>query len=328
MKTVTRRGFLGSTAGALGVAALADAANHAAVAADAQPENAATPQEPGASEKGIRVGMLTAPFGDKPLIEVLDFAKKARISCLEAVADPGSKHIDPVTFGKAKADEVRQMLAERKLEISGLSCFLDPCQPGHTEQFQNHVRKMVDAAVLLGVPTLCMQTGLPLPNMSRIDQIKRVVPKVFAPIVAYAKDKGIKIAIENWFETCLQGIDTFECLLETIKDENFGLNYDPSHLVHQECNYLLPVSLFGKRIFHTHAKDTLVDVEVRARVGIYGHGWWRYVVPGSGNIRWGEYINHLRTNGYQGVMSIENEDSALSREKGFVLAARHLAQFC
>ena len=187
---------------------------------------------------------------------------------------------------------------------------------------------MVDAAVLLGVPTLCMQTGMPLPNMSRINQIKQVVPKVYAPIIAYAKEKGIKIAIENWFETCLQGIDTFECLLDTIKDDNFGLNYDPSHLVHQQCNHLLPVTLFGKRIFHSHAKDTLVDVEVRARVGIYGHGWWRYVIPGSGSIHWGEYINHLRMNGYSGVLSIEHEDSALSREKGFVLAARHLAQFC
>ena len=67
----------------------------------------------------------------------------------------------------------------------------------------------------LGVPTLCMQTGMPLPNMTKIDQIKQVVSKVYAPIIAYAKDKGIKIAIENWFETCLQGIDTFECLLET-----------------------------------------------------------------------------------------------------------------
>jgi sugar phosphate isomerase/epimerase len=95
---------------------------------------------------------------------------------------------------------------------------------------------MVDAAVRLGVPTLCMQTGMPLPNMSRIAQIKQVVSRVYAPIVADAKDKGIKIAFENWFETCLQGIDTFECLLETIPDDNFGLNYDPSHLVHQEIN--------------------------------------------------------------------------------------------
>ena len=86
--------------------------------------------------------------------------------------------------------------------------------------------------------------------------------------------------------------------------------------------------MFGKRIFHTHAKDTLIDAEAKAHVGIYGHGWWRYVIPGSGAIRWGEYINHLRNAGYQGVLSIEHEDSAVSREKGFILGARHLGQFC
>ena len=326
MKTVTRRGFLGSTAGALGVAALSETANMTAAAADGQSENTEARQD--VRRKGVRVGMLTVPFGDKPLVEVLDFARSAGISCLEVAADPGSKHIDPGTLDAAKAEQVKQMLAERKLEISGLACFMDPCQPGASEKFQNHARKMVDAAVLLGVPTLCMQTGMPLPNMGRINQIRQVVPKVYAPIIAYAKDKGIKIAIENWFETCLQGIDTFECLLETIKDDNFGLNYDPSHLVHQQCNHLLPVTLFGKRIFHSHAKDTLVDVETRAHVGIYGHGWWRYVIPGSGSIHWGEYINHLRMSGYSGVLSIEHEDAALSREQGFVLAARHLAQFC
>ncbi len=328
MQTTTRRNFLGSTAGAIGVAALAEAMNLQGARAAEPPEANAARQEPNGRPQGLRIGMLTAPFGDKPLREVLDFARSAGIPCLEVVADAGSKHIDPALLDAAKADAIKRMLAERKLEITGLACFADACQPGAQETFQSHARKMVDAAVLLGVPTLCMQTGMPLPNMSRIDQIRKIVPKVYAPVIAYAKEKGIKIAIENWFETCLQGIDTFECLFETIKDDNFGLNYDPSHLVHQECNHLLPVTMFGKRIFHSHAKDTLVDAEVRARVGIYGRGWWRYVVPGSGSIKWGEYINHLRANGYKGVLSIEHEDSALSREQGFILAARHLAQFC
>ncbi len=327
MQTVTRRGFLGSTAGALG-AALGEAASPTLAAADAGSPTAETQTKALRKEQGIRIGMLTAPFGDKPLVDVLDFAKRANIGSLEVVADPGSRHLDPEGFDEAKAEQVRQMLAERQLEISGLASFGDACQPGGSEKFERHVRKMVDAAVLLGVPTLCLQTGMPLPNMSRIQQIKQVVGKVYAPIVAYAKGRGIRIAIENWFETCLQGIDTFECLFETIPDDHFGLNYDPSHLVHQECNHLLPVRMFGRRIFHTHAKDTLVDVEARSHVGIYGRGWWRYVIPGSGSIHWGEYINHLRMAGYGGVLSIEHEDSALSREAGFVLAAGHLAQFC
>ena len=86
--------------------------------------------------------------------------------------------------------------------------------------------------------------------------------------------------------------------------------------------------MFPKRIFHTHAKDCLVDEGARAHMGIYAEGWWRYAVPGFGNINWGEYTSHLRANGYKGVMSIEHEDAALGREKGFILGARYLEQFC
>jgi len=120
MRTVTRRGFLGSSAGVIGVAALGGTANRTLAAAAGQQEMTDARQDLVGREKGIRVGMLTAPFGDQSLVAVLDFAKKAGIPCLEVVADPGSKHIDPATFDAAKADAVKQMLAERKLEISGL----------------------------------------------------------------------------------------------------------------------------------------------------------------------------------------------------------------
>jgi hypothetical protein len=120
MHTITRRGFLSSTAGAIGIAALSEAAIRMAASAAEQTNTTEASSESPRRGKGMRVGMLTAPFGDKPLVEVLDFAKSAGIPCLEVVADAGSKHIDPATFNAAKADEVKRMLAERKLEISGL----------------------------------------------------------------------------------------------------------------------------------------------------------------------------------------------------------------
>ena len=86
--------------------------------------------------------------------------------------------------------------------------------------------------------------------------------------------------------------------------------------------------MFAKRIFHTHAKDTLVNRALRARVGILAAGWWRYCIPGFGNINWGEYTSHLRANGYDGVLSIEHEDECQTREDGFMRGAWHLEQFC
>ena len=214
------------------------------------------------------------------------------------------------------------------MEISSLAYYANATDPKHGKEVLAHTLKTIDAAALLGVPTVCLLAGWPVAGMSKIDTIRKVLPKMFKPILTHARKKKVNIALENYFETCLQGLDTFECLAESIPDDNFGLNYDPSHLYHQECDYLLPISLFGKRIFHTHAKDILVNRALRAKVGIYGSGWWRYVIPGFGHIHWGEYISHLRANGYDGVLSIEHEDGAQSRETGFARGLWHLEQFC
>jgi sugar phosphate isomerase/epimerase len=60
------------------------------------------------------------------------------------------------------------------------------------------------------------------------------------------------------------------------------------------------------------------------RVGFGGNGWWRYVLPGYGRIRWGEFITTLRQVGYDDVLSIEHEDDAFRPEEGFFKSARYL----
>ena len=55
-----------------------------------------------------------------------------------------------------------------------------------------------------------------------------------------------------------------------------------------------------------------------------GEGWWRYVLPGYGRIRWGEFIRLLRQVGYDDVLSIEHEDAAFPAQEGFSKAARYL----
>ncbi len=277
----------------------------------------------------MKVGMLTVPFAAEPLETVLEFAETASIPCLEMAAGPGSRHIDPTKFTAAKAKKLIAALEERALEISSLGYYtIDITRPDKVREVQRNAKLAIDAAVKLGVPTVCMLSGFPAPGMSKLDTIRNVLPKAFRPILTHARKKGVNIALENWFQTCLQGLDTFEALFDAIPDENFGLNYDPSHLFHQECDHLLPVSLYANRIFHVHAKDTLIDRALRARVGIYGGGWWRYVIPGFGHIDWGEFISHLRMNGYDGVLSIEHEDAAQEREEGFMRGAWHLEQFC
>src|SRR5690606_10816470 len=190
----------------------------------------------------------------------------------------GSKHLDPMKAGVKDLDRVREQVERKNLEITSLTCYANTTDPQEMKNIQAWAKKTIDAAARLDVPVVCMLAGMPVDGMSKLETIRKVVPKAFKPILQHAAKKNINIALENWFATCLQGIDTFEALFEAVADENFGLNYDPSHLLHQECDYFLPVSMFPERIFHTHAKDTYIDHAKRARVGVYGDGWWRYVI--------------------------------------------------
>ncbi len=275
------------------------------------------------------IGILTAPLSNYSLEEVFDLIEDSLIDSLEIPAHPGSRHLDAVKLTPTRRKEILNMVEERMLSISSLCYYTcDISNPSKIAQTQGIAKKVIDAAAALEVPVVCMLTGFAAPGMTKLETIEKVLPRAFKPILAHADKKGIKIAVENWFQTCLQGIDTFEALFKAIPNENFGLNYDPSHLVHQGCDHLEPISMFRDRIFHTHAKDTLIDYAKRARCGVYADGWWRYVIPGYGRINWGEYIGTLLHNGYNGVLSIEHEDDAFEALPGFFFGANHLAQYC
>jgi sugar phosphate isomerase/epimerase len=324
MNSLSRRTFIGTTAGAVSAASLASLGAATLTSTAAGAESSAEGKKP----KDIRTGMLTAPLRDLPFEEVLNMAQRCHIAALEVVAEPGHPHIDPTTLDPAQAEAVKQKLGERGLEISALSNYMDTTAPGKAAEVQDIMKKTIDAAALLGVPAICVGLGMPVGGRSKLQMIKEVIPGLFRPILDHAKEKGIHVAVENWFETNLQGLDTLDCLMETVPDENFGFNYDPSHLVHQQCDYLAPITMFAKRIFHTHAKDTLVNERRRAWVGVLGHGWWRYAIPGFGNINWGQYVGNLRDVGYKGVLSIEHEDDTFGPEEGFRHGANYLNQFC
>src|SRR5439155_1925392 len=102
--------------------------------------------------------------------------------------------------------------------------------------------------------------------------------KVFPPINNFAAQHKVKVAIENcpmifssdeWpgGRNLAYSPAIWRQMFELIPDENFGLNFDPSHLVWQFIDYTRAVREFRPRIFHVHAKDMEID-----RDGLYENG--------------------------------------------------------
>lgn len=275
----------------------------------------------------MQVGILTTPFGNEPLENVIAFAGANGFDALEVASGPGARHIDTASLSDGRVSEIRKLLDDNKLVISSLAWYTNMTDPEGREQRATSFRQVVDAAQKLGVGVVCTLAGFPVAGKDKFQTIEEDASVVFPPLVEYAASKGINVALENYFATNIQGLAHFDKMFDVVPHENFGLNFDPSHLMWQGIDYCAAVDRFAKRVFHTHAKDTEVREDKLEYLGNQMGGWWRYVIPGFGRVKWGEYIAALRRNGYNGVLSIEHEDGALGREEGFIKGKNYLRLF-
>lgn len=275
----------------------------------------------------MQVGMLTAPFGNEPLENIIAFAGANGIEALEIACGPGAAQIDVTNLTDARVSEIKKMLDDNKVSVSSLAWYTNMTDVNGREETAENFRLLIDCAEKLGVRVVCTLAGMPVVGKDKFKTIEEDASIVFPPLVEYAGSKGIKVALENWYATNIQGLAHFDKMFQVVPNENFGLNYDPSHLLWQGIDYIAGVDRFAKRIFHTHAKDCEVRDDKLAYLGNQMGGWWRYVIPGHGRVKWGEYIAALRRNGYNGVLSIEHEDGSLGREEGFIIGKNYLKMF-
>jgi sugar phosphate isomerase/epimerase len=271
------------------------------------------------------VGLLTAPLRKRSLSEVIPWAAAQGLHGLEIDVTPGA-HLDASTVGDAELERIQELLATHEIHISSLACYVLLTGAGAERgaAARQTLEHAIHLAARLGVDTVCTLAGFPAEGKDRACTIAEDLPAAFRPLLDLAGQQGVRLALENWFQTNIQHLDHWRAVFDALPDAHFGLNFDPSHLDWQGIDVTAAVREFSARIFHVHAKDVAIDPTKLARVGYLGDGWWRYVLPGYGRIRWGEFITQLRLAGYDGVLSIEHEDAAFPAEEGFVKAARYL----
>ncbi|HOJ31371.1 MAG TPA: sugar phosphate isomerase/epimerase [bacterium] len=277
----------------------------------------------------MEIGFLTAPFGKQNLEAVLNFAKDNGFQKVEILSVPGAGHIAPDQVLADSGKKLNELFHQTGVNPSSYACYtnvLDP-DPKRRQLIKKHLENLILVAELTDVDVVCTIAGMPVSGKTKMQTIEQDAAPYFQDLCSFAAKHRVKIALENWFETNIQHLDHWQKLFQLVPSPNFGLNFDPSHLVHQGIDYLSAVDEFANRIFHTHAKDCEIKKHVLRRVGNREKGWWRYVVPGFGVIRWGEYISRLRKAGYNGVLSIEHEDSAVGLEEGFIIGEKYLSQF-
>jgi sugar phosphate isomerase/epimerase len=163
--------------------------------------------------------------------------------------------------------------------------------------------------------------------------------------VKHAEQKKVRIGIENcpmlfsgdeWpgGKNLAFSPAVWRRMFQLIPSSSFGLNYDPSHLVWQQMDYLRPIQEFKQRIFHVHIKDAKILPDRLAEVGILAAPleYHSPKLPGLGDVNWGKFFSALTDIRYEGAACIEVEDRAFegsleSRQASLVQSRNYVKQF-
>lgn len=192
--------------------------------------------------------------------------------------------------------------------------------------------KTAQAAKLMGVDVVNGFTGsavwhmlyfFPPTSQDDINKGYDDFARRWRPIFDAFQEQGVRFALEVHPTEIAYDIITMQRALEAVdRHPAFGINFDPSHLVHQFIDPVELINAFPDRIFHVHVKDTRLALNGRSSIlsshldfGDHRRGW-DFVSPGHGDVEWDPIIRALNRIGYQGPLSIEWEDTGMSRDWG------------
>ncbi len=302
----------------------------------------------------MKLGFVSAILPDLSLGEVLRFAAEEGFECVELMSWPmgkaerryaGVTHVEADGFTKSEAARVADLAADAGVAISALGYYPNILCPdaGESRVYVTHLKRVIRAAEMLGLDRVNTFVGRDWTKS--VDDNWPRFRKVWPGIVKHAEDHGVRIGIENcpmlfsadeWpgGKNLAHSPAVWRRMFEEIPSKSFGLNYDPSHLLWQQMDYVKPLWEFADRIFHAHAKDVRVDRGKLDDEGILALPLAYHCpkLPGLGEIDWGRFVSVLGDVGYDGPLCIEVEDRAYeatleTRKAALRQAARYLRNF-
>jgi sugar phosphate isomerase/epimerase len=297
----------------------------------------------------MKLGMLNVPFAGLSLENMLQYLNKLGVQAIELGSGgfTNDAHCKPaeLLMDRHKATELKKMIEAYGMTISALSCHGNPVHPNENiaKAAHNTYVDTIKLAEVLGVDTVVTFSGCPGGSEQdvRPNWVTCPWPPEFSEVLSYqwneklipywqkaariAEDSGVRVAIEMHPGFCVYNTETMLRLHEAAGNA-VGANFDPSHLFWQGMDHVAAIRELGDVIYYVHAKDCRID-----RINVEKHGIldtkhysdevhrsWVFCTVGYGhNDRvWKEIIASLRMAGYDGVLSIEHEDSLMSVNEG------------
>ena len=302
----------------------------------------------------IKLGFVSAILAEQTFEEVVSFAGATGYACVEVMCWPmgkaerryaGVTHINVGRLSKTRIDEINSILSQNGVAISALGYYPNPLEADrqNSGRYVAHLKKVIDAANKLGLKNV--NTFIGRDHTQNIEDNFKRFKRVWPAIIRHAEKRDVKIGIENcpmfftndeWpgGKNLASSPAIWRRMFEEIPSANFGLNYDPSHLVWQFMDYIKPIYEFQDRIFHVHIKDAKVLRDELDNVGVLANPleFHRPKLPGLGDVDWGKFFSALTDVGYKGAACVEVEDRSYEgslkvRKKSLVQSREYLKQF-
>jgi sugar phosphate isomerase/epimerase len=280
----------------------------------------------------MKLGFVSAILPDLDLEAVLAFARDTGFETVEVMCWPvgkaerryaGVTHIDVSDLGAAEAKRVHALCDTYKVQLSALGYYPNPLVADEREAavYIEHLKKVITASAALGLNQV--NTFIGRDPVRSVSDNWRLVEERWPSVISHAEKSGVRIGIENcpmYFtqdewpggKNLAVSPKLWRELFHRLPSRALGLNYDPSHLVWQQMDYVAPLREFAERIYHVHAKDARVDRKKLDDVGILATPLEFHdpKLPGGGDIDWKRFLGVLGETGYRGPVCIELEDRA------------------
>jgi len=279
---------------------------------------------------------------------LIDAASRLGFKCVEVACWPrgeserryaGVSHIDVQNLTEEDAEYIKEYCRDREIEISSLAYYPNTIgnNPEQRKKNVDHLLKVIEASAKLDINMVTTFIGRD--QNKNVEENMELFKEVWPPIVRFAEEKGVKIAIENcpmlfgkeqWpgGQNLFTSPKIWRELFGIIPSKNFGINIDPSHFIWQMMDYIAPIYEFKDRIFHVHFKDIKIHQDKLKDVGImaYPLEYMSPKLPGLGDVKWDAYVSALTDIGYDGYACIEVEDRAFETSDERVLDSLKLSK--
>jgi sugar phosphate isomerase/epimerase len=353
-----RRHFLAATSGSLLAAAMP--AGHASDFSHGETMGRSAKRMPSAAspKRKIPIGVFDAVYDKLSLDAMLDKVSALGLEAMEIGTGgyPGSHHcpLEELVADPAKAKAWKKKFEDRGIRVATLSCHGNPVHPdtAHAARDAETFRKTVRLAEMLDVKVIVGFSGCPggsptdtQPNwityrwppeyaeMQDWQWKEKVVP-YWKEAAKYAREHGVrKLAFEMHPNFVVYNPRTLLKLREAVGEE-IGANCDLSHLFWQGCDPVEVIHFLGQQgaIYHAHMKDTAFFPDNVNKYGVLNFAFetqdlplasetFRAVGYGHGANLWKQIIQAYMDIGFEGILSIENEDPILAGEVGVERAA-------